>query len=863
MSPSLNRFRTLIAVLLAGSALLTAGPDAALAARYADDLFGSQKLRKKSGASMQVPLYDGKRFVGEVHVRTSAQGTLQIGRVTVLELLGDILPDTTVASLQVRRGDRLTLEELASLGVPLRYDEAGLALFTDFSADDRRSETITLSGRRRAPLAATPPAGVSAIFNMSLETAHFWERDETAVRFSGEQVLNIEQFVIENEFDVDNAVQTNGCSTQILCASDYYSGVKRRGTRLVRDFPDERLRLTVGDIRSPASLIGRSNDIAGVYLEHSHRKLAPDERVTGAGSSSFRLERPSRVEVSINGAMMQALDLPAGNYNLNDLPLQTGANHITLKIVDNQGIARTIELDRFAGDELLAEGKSEWTLAAGVPSYFDAGSLEYQQNDIFASVFGRYGVFSDLTLEGEAQTDGVTVLASVGALTSTPWGIWGIAGSLSAFDGDVAPAVRATWKFYFHRSESIYASAEVHASNFRLPGNSYEPITNTFIPPYAHKSSLSAGYGRELPWDFFMNVSGRYDVADPKYVEAVPFAPKGDLYALDLSISHCIFDTGSLTATIGYSNQTLGSRWLDESLDGYSDSPDGELWAGLRLSWRPSEKTTLSASTETLNSRSYVQGSYTTQQGTDSWSTSVTAYDDESGATSLAPTIAYRGQRAEVQVTHDTGFESFLFASTDSLQPENRTYARVDTALVFADGHLGISAPLRGNGGFAILYPHESVADMDITVGDRERPIAQSDGLGAIVVRDLASHSDATIPYDMPDLPLDMSLGTGNYGVHPWYRSGYALEVGSGKTVTLIGRLLNRDGEPLDLASGMASDGKRSVPVFTSRSGKFAADSLSPGRWVLSMADESGDLDYAVEIPGDASGNMRIGDLRP
>lgn len=845
-----------------GAALVAASIGPAVAARYADDLFATSVLSTKPGASLHVPLYDGRRPLGDVRLTRSESGSLQVSRRAVIDLLGHVLPDATLAALDALGTELVSLDRLAAIRVPLRYDEESMALYTELSADQRRAESISIAGPRRS-LETVPAASVSALLNMAVETAHFWERDETAIRFSAESMVNIEQFVLENEFDIDNDVQTNGCSTLLPCATDYYSGVKRRGTRLVRDLPDERLRVSVGDIRSPAALIGRSRDFAGVYVEHSHRKLAPDERVTGVGSSSFRLERPSRVEVSINGAMMQALDLPPGNYDLDDLPLQTGANRITVKIVDNQGITRTIDLDRFSGDDLLVAGKSEWTVGAGVPSYFDAGSLAYQEGDVFASAFGRYGLLPELTLEGEAQTDGSTVLASAGALTATPWGLWGLVLSASMHDGDIAPAARATWRYAFNGSESVYASAEVHASDFRLPGQFYEPLTDTFVPAYPHKSTLSAGYAAQLPWDTFLNITGRYDVADPNFVDQVYYAPRGDRYALDLSLSRRVLEEASLTATVGYSNQTLGRRWLDANVDPYSVDTEAELWVGLRFSWRPSASTFVSASTETLNRRTFVQGTQTVQDGTSTWSTSVTASDDQFGVTSIAPSIAYRGQRAEFQVTHDTGFESFLFATASSVRAENRTYARFGTALAFADGHLAVSAPMRSNGGFAILYPHESLGDMDILAGNKEHPIGHSDWLGPVVVRDISSHTDTMITYDVPELPMEMSLGTGSFGVHPWYRSGYAVEVGGNEAVTLIGRLLKSDGAPLDYASGVATDGNRTVPIFTSKTGKFAADQLAPGRWVLSTADESGDLSYVVDIPQGATGNLRVGDLRP
>ena len=110
----------------------------------------------------------------------------------------------------------------------------------------------------------------------------------------------------------------------------------------------------------------RTNDVLGFTLEKSPRKLQPGENIRPIGRSSLRLERPSDVEVIVNGAVVQRLRLRAGTYNLSDLPLGTGANEVQLRVTDDTGAQTTRAYTTFFDANLLGAGKSEWSMSAGV-----------------------------------------------------------------------------------------------------------------------------------------------------------------------------------------------------------------------------------------------------------------------------------------------------------------------------------------------------------------------------------------------------------------------------------------------------------------------------------------------------------------
>nr|WP_166180430.1 hypothetical protein [Altererythrobacter segetis] len=84
----------------------------------------------------------------------------------------------------------------------------------------------------------------------------------------------------------------------------------------------------------------------------------------------------------------------------------------------------------------------------------------------------------------------------------------------------------------------------------------------------------------------------------------------------------------------------------------------------------------------------------------------------------------------------------------------------------------------------------------------------------------------------------------------------------------LVGKLLNRFGDPVSLLTGTATElaapKRPGITVFTTRDGRFVAQGLRPGRWRIVMASEPPaifDFELPDEAAGSAPGMIRIGTL--
>lgn len=311
---------------------------------------------------------------------------------------------------------------------------------------------------------------------------------------------------------------------------------------------------------------------------------------------------------------------------------------------------------------------------------------------------------------------------------------------------------------------------------------------------------------------------------------------------------------------MGYSNESY--------LNGASTSSDAnpDVRVALRLYVHPDNKTSLAMSYDSLNEQIGMSAYHNEGNGLGRWDTSVdiqqNGLDDKATVSAAA---GYYGNRAEGHVTQTSVFDG---ASPDNFNPRDtnqRTSARVGSSIAFADGHVAIGAPIHG-GAFAIVYPHESIANKEIVVGNDGDVRAKADGWGPAVVTNIPVYVPSTIPVDAADLPIGYSLGAGTFDIYAPYRAGFALEVGSAYSVSAYGKLLSASGEPLALLTGVAHPAdtpEKQLAVFTNADGKFGLEGLAPGSWIIEMATEEGSTTFVINIPTGTEGLFKAGTLRP
>ena len=802
-----------------------------------------------------VPVQDGKFHLGDVSITIHPNDTVSAQAGRLADAVGRVVKPEVAAEIKGAAGGDgfVAFPALRRQGFDIRFDPGAVAVNIYPTVDQRVGGTLSgMSRDRVVPENLREPALVSGYVNVRTGVDYISDSrsDDTGlgdVRLDFESAFRAFDVVLENEvtFEEDG-------------------GVNRRGTRLVYDLPEYAVRTTLGDVAPYGVGFQSFTDVLGVSVEKSYGKLQPYKNIRPTGQQSFRLTRPSTVQIMNNGRMVRRVRLAPGNYDLNDIPLSGAANDIQLIIEDDLGERRVLDFTVFFDQTLLAPGVSEWAVTSGFEADFDsnaedldadidASDINYDFGRPLATGYYTQGLTQSITGQAHFQADTDTVMSGVAGFFATAAGFMSLEAAASAYEGDTFGAAvdfkydMLDFDWFDGIERSFRFAAEYRTDRFATIADD-DPFNDYML-------NLSAAYSQDLFFDVRGTLSVNYAMARDD--------DDGDRFGVQFSASKAITRDLSASMSVSYDQTSdLGVGDTDILNDGIN--------VGVGLTYRIDSQSSLDASYDTLDGRA--RASYSRQEGTGvgSWSTYVEGEhvgeegDLDTDETTVNGSLNYVANRAELGVSHYGAIEG-INGTADTDLTDQRTTLRAASSLVFADGKVAIGRPVSNS--FAIVSGHSTLEDGNVLIAQPgEPPRAYADAFGPAVVSGLSSYSVNRVAYDVDDLPVGYDLGTGAFDLLPPYKSGYALQVGSEYTISAYGRLLDEDGDPIALLTGVAyeadnPDGKR-VDVFTNRVGRFGAQGMRPGRWVIEMATTP-KTRYAVEIPDGTVGLFRAGELRP
>jgi outer membrane usher protein len=767
-------------------------------------------------------------------------------------------------------GAMIPLTSLQRNGLDIVYNRENGEIIARPSPDQRPARALRFKPSPPPPPEEelAKPAFVSGFLNMRAAAAYvsqslYGDTGFVSPNFDFDGALRLGGIVIEGEASLDTGASG-------LPGGETAYGFTRQGTRLVYDWPSEAVRLKAGDIYPDASGFQSSAALFGISMERSFAKLQPGRNMRPANEKTFRLERASDVDIVVDDVTVRRLRLAPGIYNVSDLPLRPGANQVTLVIKEDTGAVRTLDFTLVSSRVLLAPGLDEWSFAAGIeadsaqrnlsahaPSGLFAGP-DYDFAAPAATLFYRAGVTPFLTLEANAQASLDLAMAGGGAIVENAAGIFAF--DLAASAGPSrGPGIAASLSYETElgrgglAGRSLRLSAEYVSANFA-----------SLDPAYSRGSggvSLAVMLTQSLSWGS-ASLSGLYRAS----------AASGwgdDTWGIDLGFSREILDGASASLSLGYAERD------DSSLAGCECGAldDSGFRAFLRLSYRPDSRSFVSLAGDTSQKRAHLSYSRSAGSGTGAWNVAADGgYGGEERAADGTLSASYTGNRFELSASHSARTEGFADAGGGfaPISSEERTSIRLASAIAFADGAWAVGRPI--SSGFAIVEKHPSVRGSAVTVASGGTEIASTDAFGAALAPDLPAFMPRSIEFDARDLPLGYDLGADGARFVSPYKAGHRVMAGNGNNVTAIGILLGRDGEPVALLAGAArkaisgadgADAAGHIELFTNRKGKFGAEGLAPGSWLIEMPGGEGPLVYRLDIPAGTEGLYRAGTLRP
>lgn len=774
-----------------------------------------------------LPVRHNGGLIGGLNTSIGADDTITVSVSEVVNLLRPRLRDEVIAAIE-RAGanDRITTTELLNAsGAVLTFNSQSVELDLQLPSSAMAPIEIDLIGRGNTSITTdTPdpdPFSIALNYRGSLDFV-----EESGYRETGLNAPII-------DFDLLGRAGAIAYESEFFYDERVSDTVVRQGSRLVYDQPREFRRWTAGDLFVESTGFQATPDIAGISVSHLAYEFPNSELAQVRGRQTFSIDRPSRVEIFINGQPQVDLQLQPGFYDLRNFPFVTGANDVQVVIEDATGARQVLQFDYFIEGTLLAPGQSEYFLGAGVRSEFLTDEREYFEDEPILTSFLRYGLNDHLTVGGGLQASDTAHMTTLEATAAPGVGLLHVSFAESDIDGvGAGQAARADYRWTFRSkdllprtfSASFEARTELFGTiNEQNPSNPYD---YTLAVRYSHSFSQT------------LSASGGFAYSHAREHE----------------------DEYTASANAGLSYSLSASTRVSFGIE-YNREPDGdeEVSGSIFLNHRIGQRHYTSASYNSRDERLNLNYTYLSPGGIGSVD-GTASYTRLPTSSNASAAINYVASRARV------GIAQTVATDADQEITESATSLRADGALAFTNGRFAIGHSLSDS--FVILSAHETLENAEIEVGDPRNGVvvAKSGALGPALVG-VSSYAPSVIAYNVPDAPLGYDLGLASVTVNLPLHGANQITVGSDNNITAVGVLVDYAGQPVRLQAARArsvdNPDSPEVELFTNRNGRFGGSGLAPGRWeIRTVTGEP--LRYLVTIePSGDTLLMNVGTLQP
>ncbi|AMO72849.1 fimbrial biogenesis outer membrane usher protein [Sphingorhabdus sp. M41] len=740
----------------------------------------------------------------------------------VSNVLAPTTVDDTAALLRNLASGReeVSFDALRELGISITFDHTQLVLKIEIPAAIRTIRNLDLRGiGQRSDIDIVEQSDISAY--VSVRAGATFVEDSKFVPSGFDRLAS----------DIDLALNLYGVVAEAELRYDDSRVRKftRGDVRLTYDDRDSLVRYELGDLNVATRPFQNAPNIAGISA-YRNFNINPYLNVRPSPSQAFELDRPARVEVLLNGSLVRTFDLRSGRYNLRDFPLVPSAgNDIELRITYASGETETRIYPAFFDLELLAPGLVDFALNVGLPYTDDNGVRRYDDNDYNGTGFVRYGLNSELTVglnwEGSRQFN----LVGGEFVWALPFGTFGLNAATNINDPGLDTG-KVTFQYRWRDTDPD--KERTIDGLITLTGKNFQTLDQLFSDNLLSKQARFRA-GQKVGPDSRAQIYAGYEGYRGTLLSDVYYA--GINYSRQLSF-------GSMSVSAEYRKNQEGS---------------GPVFrVGLSI---PLGRGSLTSSYTTDDNVARLDYNRIASSGVNSFGYNASV-ERRDGSDRQFVRGTYVNNRFETSI-QQIARNYFSDGNRDL-----RTEVTFGTALAMADGQFAIGRPVRNS--FAIVKANKKAGDYQLAVeprtgfgSSRTKYSAYSGALGPALLTTLTPYFNRSIQVDAPDAEAGTSLGGQVFGLNPGYRSGYNLEVGNARNVSLLGNMVDRDGDPLVFVTGLARDTENldesvePTQIFTNAKGRFFLEGLEAGRtYDITVTADGQTATEAVTIPKDVTG---------
>jgi outer membrane usher protein len=781
---------------------------------------------------LTVPLNFNRRVLGEMPVVLTRDDRFIVQSAGFLALIDPLLTEQAQAELAAALAghDTFAPELIEPTGIRLDYDPQQLSvLVLRIDPTKRTVEPLFQGGRSEKPDQA--PLPFSAYLNSNLTVQRLNSTGDVtkpSVFLNG--AMRYENLVFEGDFQ--------GREDQFTGAYK----VDRRYARLVYDQADDYRRWYLGDL--DPELRGRQGFVQLGGLGVSRQTQRFDTFRTGviSGDRRLTLQEASTLRVTRNGVLVREFRLDPGQYNLSNLPLDTGSNDINVEIRNDAGRVQNVRYSAYLDSIELEPGDYEYAAYLGATSNSLFGSPSYDRGKVAFTGYYRKAFENRPALGVGLQASGdVQVLTAQSQLILRNGSRVRV--DLAGSTGDVGTGYASAVGFdhvveHGDQTDAWTVTADYTSARFSSLGNVSGDNVISWV--------LSANYSRTFNPRLYASLSGSYNVSRSPL--------SGDSYNVSASSGYRFHRDWSVQAGVEYLRYGgVPGAVSTERRDGFGFN--------IALIWQPRYDRRAEARYRSATNSAQISFSQTPEDRANSFGYSALAnYDD--GPAQLSGQLDYIGNRFDATLSH-----AALGSNLRSVTDEQITTLRFGSTIATTGRKWAIGRNIYDS--FAIVYPHKSLDGRQVITGDTfegGRYRSKSGLFGPALANALGSYVNQSVRYDVLDPPQGYDVGDGVTRVHPTYRSGYNIEVGSADFVSAFGTLVDETGGALKLISGRIVEvGKAdaaSTVFFTNSAGRFAAQNLEPGKRYRVELFTSPPVSFEFSVPKDNTGLLRLNTVK-
>ncbi|WP_188074628.1 fimbria/pilus outer membrane usher protein [Pusillimonas sp. ANT_WB101] len=635
-----------------------------------------------------------------------------------------------------------------------------------------------------ATLQATP--GTGALLNYDLYAVHNPDSNST-LSGSSEMRYFSPLGVLNNTMLTTLQTQSNSGSSS---GSSYYDYSRR--TRNVRldtawnsYWPESEISLSVGDTTTSYLPWTRSIRVGGIRLGRDF-SLKPYRITSPLPAFMGTAVLPSAIDLYIDGIKRYNGQLPAGPFQLENMPVVSGMGNAQVELTDALGRRTVVDIPFYSSNTLLAKGLSDWSVEAGyVRKDYGYASFSYEKDPVYSAT-GRYGISNNLTLEGHGEYSGRVVTLGAGAVATV--GVLGqVSASYSASRSDDRQGSKYSLGYQwqnrrFNIGMNTVRSTEDYRDVASVYANSSTPrVTESAVAGVSldnlgslNLSYVHTRYGNNIPTAYYY--SGSNNNAYTYYSSTATSNRYVGAYWSKSFGNHA-------TVSLSY-NRSLNSPRTNMVFLGLSMYFDNNLTVG-------------SSVQRSTGQNSYgLSASQWTREET-GWNWTVQGQKNPQSTYGNAE-VSYRSLKGDYRV------------GVNAYEHTNSAYAGASGSVVAMDG--GLFAGRKVYDGFAVVST-SGVPDVPVMLQNRQ--IGLTDAQGRLMISPLNAYQKNQVSIDALNLPTTMKIDKVNINVAPQRDSGamvkfelrpvraatLTLHDGAG-TVIAVGAPLNLNGNATGSVTG-------------------------------------------------------------